>query len=234
MIDNTISYDTPEGIRLTLTPASFVLRGLAFLLDGIIRIVLIIGLAMIGATLGEFGFGLFLVGYFLIFWLYPVFFEVFWGGQTLGKRVFKIRVCMDNGLPIGWQASMIRNLLILADFLPLGFFAGLLSILFNTQSKRLGDIVAGTVVVYADDELEEFDIMPAPPILPPMRLTLAEQQALLAFVERYDTLSDERADELANILAPLTKDSKLPVKETLLGYANAIVGNVEREKDRTN
>lgn len=230
MITNTVSYDTPEGIRLTLIPASFVLRGLAFLLDLVIRIVLILGLMIIGMPLGEFGIGLFLVGYFLIFWLYPVFFEVFWNGQTLGKRVFKIRVCMDNGLPIGWQASMIRNLLILADVLPIGFFVGLLSILFNDKSKRLGDIVAGTVVVYADDDIEEFDIMPAAPILPPMRLTLAEQQALLAFVERYDTLSDERANELANILAPLTKDSKLPVKETLLGYANAIVGNVEQIK----
>lgn len=224
MITNTISYDTPEGIRLTLTPANFMLRGVAFLIDAIIRAVLMWGIVLVFATLGEFGFGLALVGLFVVFWLYPVFFEVFWGGQTLGKKMVKIRVCMDNGLPIGWQASMIRNLLILADFLPVVFFAGTASMLFSKQSKRLGDIVAGTVVVYAGESVEHFDIMPAAPILPPMRLTLAEQQAILHFVERQETFSSDRADELANLLSPLTQDSKLPIKQTLLGYANAIVG----------
>lgn len=223
LITNTTTYDTPEGISLVLVPAGILPRAIAWLIDAIIRLLVLFGLTLASLTLGTLGFGLWLIIYFLVFWLYPVFFEVWRDGQTIGKRIMKLRVCMDNGMPIGVQASFIRNLLIIADFMPMAFFAGILSVLFNGQSKRIGDVVAGTMVVYDETNIQDFDVMVASPIVPPMPLTLNEQQAILNFVERKNTLSDERATELSNILSPLTKNKKDTLQE-IIGYANAILG----------
>lgn len=224
-ITSTVSYDTPEGISLELVPASFVPRAMAWLVDALVRglIIAICGIAL--TFLGLAGYGLMMLVYFVVFWFYPVLFEVFRGGQTIGKKTLKIRVCMDNGLPVSWQASMIRNLLIMADFLPFGFFAGLTTSLFSRQSKRLGDIVAGTMVVY-ETKQDDIPIIDArPPILPPMSLELTEQQAILMFVERADSIPEQRRLELANILMPLAGKKGAAMEEEIIGYANAIVGN---------
>lgn len=225
MIDNTISYDTPEGISLRLVPASFVPRALAWVVDTFVRALIIVLCAIMFSVLGMTGFGLMSLVYFLVFWFYPVLFEVFRGGQTIGKKALKIRVCMDNGLPVSWQASVIRNLLILADFLPFGFFAGLVASLFSKHAKRLGDLVAGTMVVYDEQQDSIPMIEPCPPILPPLALTLGEQQAILMFVERADSIAEQRRLELADILTPLAGKTGVAMEQEILGYANAIVGS---------
>lgn len=229
MINNTLHYDTPEGIRLELVPVGITPRVMAWALDALVRAIMVFGLTLLSMSLGEAGIGLGLFGFFLIFWLYPVICEVFWHGQTIGKRTFKIRVCMDNGMPVGLQASMIRNLLIMADFLPFGFALGLISMLFFGHCKRLGDFVAGTIVVYETPKASQLDIAKAVPILPPMRLKLNEQQAILHFVERQDTLPPRRVAELSQILTPLMQSPQESPKSldptaTIIGYANAITG----------
>lgn len=224
MINNTIHYDTPEGISLELVPASFVPRAAAWLIDAVVRGAIMLGCSLALALLGMTGYGLMMLVYFVVFWLYPVLFEVFRDGQTIGKKAMKLKVVMDNGLPISWQASMIRNLLILADFLPFGFFAGLLASLFNPQSKRLGDLVAGTLVVYTESQNDLPIIEPCPPILPPMVLSLSEQQAILMFAERSDSIAEQRRRELAEILTPLARHPSLAMADEILGYANAIIG----------
>ncbi len=224
MIDNVAHHQTPEGIELSLVPAGITARVGAWLLDFCIRMALLYGLRMILAFFDEFGFGLLLISYFLIDWFYPVVFEVFGRGQTIGKKQFGIQVCQDDGTPIRWQASMTRNLLRVADFLPFAFFAGIISMLFHRSSKRLGDIVAGTMVVYVDNYRVGYDIPERPPVALPMPLQLDEQQAVLAFAERVDTLVGQREFELAGILGELAGKPTSQMPEQILGYANTIIG----------
>lgn len=225
MIDNTLSHDTPEGIRLSLVPAGIGVRAWAFLIDLIIRHLLFGLCALCLLSFGQAGFGLLSLAYFLVVWWYPVICEMLWQGQTLGKKAFKIRTMMDNGTQIGFQASMIRHLLIIADFLPMLFFGAIVCMLFDRQFKRLGDKVAGTVVVYDYDKHKSFDIVAHTPIIPPVLLTLSEQKAILQFAERAGGLSADRVRELVAILAPLTNmhNTKQP-SQVILGYANYIVG----------
>ncbi len=237
MIDNHIYHYTPEGTTLVLTPAGIIPRMQAWTLDMIIRLLILVVLGGVLSALGQAGSGLMLILYFLIDWFYAVLFEVYRGGQTIGKKYFNIKVCLDDGIAIGWQASMIRNILRVADFLPMMFVGGVLCMMFNGQSKRLGDLVAGTVVVYVEADKQDFDIPVKPIANPKIPLLFDEQQAILAFAERQDELSADRQMELAKILSPLTGQSD-PQKasDELIGFANGIVGQDDGNKraDKTN
>ena len=72
--------------------------------------------------------------------------------MTPGKKSQGIYVCHDDGTPITLSASMIRNLLRVADFLPFMYLVGVFSVLFNRKSQRIGDMVAGTMVVYGEQD----------------------------------------------------------------------------------
>lgn len=152
MIDNVATHPTPEGLMLTLVPAGLIPRCSAWLIDFAIRLVVFLIVYLIGSIFGETGYGLIAIGFFLIYWGYSVFFEVYRDGMTPGKKSQGIYVCHDDGTPITLQASLIRNLLRVADFLPVGFMAGILAMMFNRQSQRLGDMVAGTLVVYREQQ----------------------------------------------------------------------------------
>src|SRR5437867_12915347 len=85
---------------------------------------------------------------FLLFWGYFLLFEALNGGRTPGKRLMGIRVVMDTGHPLTFTAAAVRNLVRIVDMQPLFTYqVGLAFVLFHAQNKRLGDIVAGTVVV---------------------------------------------------------------------------------------
>src|SRR2546430_1722749 len=85
---------------------------------------------------------------FLLFWGYFLLFEAFNDGRTPGKRLMGIRVVMDTGHPLTFTAAAVRNLVRIVDMQPLFTYqVGLAFVLFHAQNKRLGDIVAGTVVV---------------------------------------------------------------------------------------
>lgn len=224
MIDNQIYRQTPEGVEIALMPAGIVPRAGAWLIDFLIRLGLLYAIASLLNFLGDFGVGLLLLMYFLLDWFYSVFFEVFFNGQTIGKKRMKIFVCQDDGTPIRWQASVTRNLLRVADFLPFAFVAGIVSILSNDSAKRLGDWVAGTMVVYVDDQQIGYEIPIQNPIRLPIPLHLDEQQAILAFAERSPQLPRERAFELANILTPISHQNDMDMPKQIVGFANTIIG----------
>ncbi len=94
--------------------------------------------------------GSYLIGLFALLWFYPVYFEVRAHGQTPGKRFMGLRVLQENGTPVGWSASVLRNFLLVADFLPVLYLAALISMISDSSFRRLGDLAAGTLVVYAD------------------------------------------------------------------------------------
>jgi uncharacterized RDD family membrane protein YckC len=226
MLDTIHAVQTPEGVDLVLRAAGPVPRGLAWLFDLLLQggIALGLSLALGILGLGGFGWGLFLIGMFILIWFYPVIFEVRWHGQTPGKRMLGLRVVQENGTPVGWSESVLRNFLLVADFLPLLYLAGLVTMFVDTSFRRLGDLAAGTLVVYADSPRRPGAVLAdVVPQAPPIALTLEEQSAVIAFAEREPTLTPERARELAEIPAPLSTRGEDPTA-ALRAIAAFLVG----------
>ena len=206
---------------LSLRPAGLVARSMAFLVDLLIRIGLYIGLAMVLGAMGGLGRGLLLVAFFSTEWLYPIVFELSRWGATPGKRTLGLRVVMDTGLPITPAASFTRNLLRVADFLPLLYGFGIVSMLLNSECKRLGDLAAGTLVVH-ERPVGVHDAPPAAEGLAPAKpLDLREQAAILAWAGRARRLTPARLEELAQLAAPvLPAEPPGPAAPRLLGVAH--------------
>lgn len=217
-LDTTRSYETPEGITLGLRIAGPVVRSCAWVIDMLIRAGIYLAIAIPFSFLGGLGFGLSLVVFFLIEWFYPVFFEMR-QGSTPGKKAMGLEVIQDNGTPLSWSASLIRNLLRAADFLPFLYAAGLVSMLLNRNFQRLGDLAAGTLVVYRDQAQPRHELPAVSPQHPPHDLTREEQRTLLAFAERTPLLTAERQIELAEILSDLTHRQGEAAVSELHAYA---------------
>lgn len=176
------------------------------------------------ALLGNVGIGLGSLLLFLISWWYMVLFEVLNQGCSPGKQVMGLRVVQDDGTPISWSASLIRNLLRFVDMLPFGYFLGAISCLQHVHFKRLGDLAAGTLVIYREQPLERPQIPQAAALRLPFALDLSEQRAILAFAERQTELSTERVHELASILATPLQVSPARAVEQLNGVARGLLG----------
>jgi len=92
---------------------------------------------------------------FILLWGYFTLFEIILNGQTPGKRVAKTRVVQQTGSPAGALPIVIRNLVRIVDWLPTSYVVGLITMLLNDQSRRLGDFAAGTIVIRLQDDGEE-------------------------------------------------------------------------------
>lgn len=212
MLDTVREAHTPEGVALRLPAAGPFLRALAWSIDAAIRGTILVAGLMLFGMLGQSGSGLFLVLLFALLWIYPVLFEVLRSGQTPGKRSVGLRVIRDDGAPVGWQASIVRNLMRTVDMLPLGYATGLVAGLFDPAGRRLGDIVAGTLVIHVPESKKRTvrvaDAMPAAGG-PPRGVVLLpyEQAAVVAFSERAAGLTMERQQELAGIAGDLTGET---------------------------
>ena len=148
---NTLRIQTPEGVEFTFPLAGPIARSLAWFIDA----------AAIGACsslLGSVVIVQFLIGedaaialqtilFFVLQIGYAIFMEYCWRGQTLGKRLLRLRVIDEEGLPLQFHQVVIRNLLRFIDSIPLLYFVGGLTCLLNRHSQRLGDLAGGTVVV---------------------------------------------------------------------------------------
>jgi uncharacterized RDD family membrane protein YckC len=160
-----LNIETPEQVDLHLPIAGIGSRFLAILADTVIQIIaeiLLILLFVIFAsasqrehfgevsdTAGKWFLAAMVFFNFLLFWGYFALFEAFWNGQTPGKRMVKIRVIKDSGRQITLFEALARNLVRVIDMLPPNlYFVGLISMLCNRRQKRLGDLVAGTIVIH--------------------------------------------------------------------------------------
>lgn len=224
MLDTYREVVTPEGVSLHLSAAGPVPRALAWIIDFLIRAVVLLGMLMVLGLLGPSGAGYFAVAMFLIYWFYPVLFEAMWDGRTPGKRALGLRVIAGNGAPVGWMAVFARNLLRVVDMLPMGYAAGLACGLADPWGRRLGDLVAGTVVVH-DTRTHEPMAAPVHQVLAPsVALRPHEQAALVAFAERAPRLTEARQAELADLAEPLTGARGTLAVARLYGIANWLLG----------
>ncbi|AZC20324.1 MULTISPECIES: RDD family protein [Pseudomonas] len=223
-LDTRYQVETPEGIDLPLRPAGLLVRALAYGLDLGIR-ALVMGVLFVAlGFFGEIGIGLGSILLFLISWWYMVLFEVLNQGRSPGKQMMGLRVVQDDGTPIGWSASLTRNLLRFADMLPFAYFLGAISCLQHPAFKRLGDLAAGTLVIYREQTVERPQLPPATPRSAPFALSLDEQRAILGFAERQAQLSAERTQELAAILAQPLHVPTAQATAELNGIARGFLG----------
>lgn len=225
LLDNRHHVETPEGIDLLLRPAGVIPRALAFTLDLLIRGALLLVLGLLLSLLGNLGSGLLLIVLFLVNWWYMVLFEVLNQGRSPGKQMLGLRVVHDDGTPIGWAASLTRNLLRFVDILPFGYTLGIISCLNHPAFKRLGDIAAGTLVVYRDAPLSKPQLADAEPLPAPFPLSLDEQRAILGFAERGSQLSAARRAELAALLAEPLQVPAEQAEPRLNGIARGLLGS---------
>lgn len=245
MLDTIKTAETPEGVELKLTCVSFYARSLAWMIDALIQGAFIIVLLFILPRMGDFGMGLLFIVMFFLQWLYPVFFEVYFQGQTPGKKSMKIQVLLIDGTMVTWSASLLRNLVRTVDFLPFFYALGVLTMLMSKDFRRLGDLIANTIVVYKK-ELKETpllsntsntntsDTIEAQVYAPAIALSATEQQIIISYAERINNFSSERAEELALFAKPLLNDLPIqstsqpaadkPASERLLGIANYLMG----------
>lgn len=218
LLDGRLTLTTPEGVRLLLTPAGPARRAWAWMIDFVLWLVVILSLAYVLHT-SELGEAVLLVLLFLTYWGYPIVCEVAFRGQTIGKYLLGLEVRRADGLPVGWRESILRNLLLVVDFMPMLYATGLISMLLDGHSRRLGDIIAGTEVVYRDNPEKR----PAPPTATPeplpYPLTPEEQAALLGLFEREKSLPPARLAELGTIAEPITGLRETASLEKLRSYA---------------
>jgi hypothetical protein len=150
--------------------------------------------------------------------------EVWFGGQTIGKRTMKLRVVCADGTPVTLIPSVTRNLLRVIDALPGLYGVGLVCTMIDPSARRIGDIVAGTVVVHTDDLPAGSKVPVVPAQLLPVPLDPDEQAALIDFAERAGQLTVQRQEELADILVPLTGREGTAAVRQLTAYANGLLG----------
>ena len=227
VLDTVVAAETPEGIVLELRPAGLSARFYAFLLDWLIRLMIAYAAGIAAAFMGGLGVGFWLLFYFLLEWFYPVVFELSRSGATPGKSIVGIKVVMDNGLPITPAASFTRNLLRVADFLPLLFGAGIVSMLLRQDSKRLGDLAAATIVVHQPQRPPKIRLDNVAPVTPVVPLAPRDQAAIVALAARAPTLTGERLDELAALAAAVSGDGGRAgpnVTRRVLGVAQWAMG----------
>lgn len=223
-VDTLRTVETPEGVELGLRVAGPAVRAAAYVLDQLLRVILY---GMVGTPLsylGEVGQGLLLIFIFLTEFFYPVAFEVLNNGATPGKAAFAITVVYDDGTPVDFSASLVRNLLRAADFLPLFYLFGLVSTLVHPDFKRLGDLAADTLVVHRDLDRPASRDADVAPIPVPLSLSLSEQRAIVEYAERTDTWTEDRAQELAELLSPLIGARGQDAVRRLLGMASWLRG----------
>src|SRR5688572_10209671 len=213
-LDTMQRIELAEGVEVELHPAGPMVRALAYLIDMLWMLLVYICVALVWAVLREIigdsaGVGALALLGFVAYWGYHVFFEAGRRAATPGKRAMGLRVVSESGGPASLGAVMLRNVARTADYLPFGYFTGLLVCLFTRRFQRLGDLVARTLVVYANPTALPLRKLPPPlpglvPNPPPVSLTREERSAIVRFQERSALWSPARREELAAHASGLT------------------------------
>lgn len=236
--EQTVDVETPELVVLTYSVAGVGSRVLAGLTDLVIATALLLALFIavavlaasgrLGARAGamqSWGAAVLILAQFTVLWGYYVLFEGFMDGQTPGKRMHRLRVVRDGGYSVTFGTSAARNLVRILDMQPLFFYlVGLASVIMTKRGQRLGDLVAGTIVVREDVRSVAAETAPARETtraaLLQTLLSADEYLVLDRFVERWSTLDPPRRTVLAAQLAArfkaaLPDDGRPPGRQLL-------------------
>jgi uncharacterized RDD family membrane protein YckC len=217
-LDTTAEVESPEHVRFSHQVAGPAKRALAYAIDLLLRGGVIFVMFLLLSVAGVAGGGLvagasqgvMLVVLFAMEWGYYVLFETIFSGRTPGKMALRLRVVTDSGHPLSIVDSFLRNLLRAADFLPAAYALGVLVMGRDPRFRRLGDMVAGTMVIVEERHIVSSVVRVEPPPSDaelawlPSRVPLSrdELDAIELFLRRTGTLSPARELELAEMVAP--------------------------------
>ncbi len=216
-LDTTTEIETPEHIRFRHRMAGPSRRLFAYLVDAVVRYgfaAVVIVFAALGQVLapdelGAASMGLILLVLFVVEWGYYVVCETLMTGRSPGKALFRLRVVSSDGHALTVSASMLRNLLRAADWLPGAYALGLVVMSRDRRFRRLGDLVAGTMVVVEDRHSVDAPVEVYPPPTAqelawfPDRIPFptSDIDAIELLLRRMPHLGRPRANELADIVA---------------------------------
>jgi uncharacterized RDD family membrane protein YckC len=148
---STLNIRTPEGIVFSQSLAGPVTRFLACFMDQLciqaVLTVMGIVFALIGIISANFAVAFYVIAFFVVSIGYGILLEWAWRGQTIGKRLFRLRVVDVEGMRLQFNQIVVRNLLRFVDSLPAFYFVGGLTCWLNSKCQRLGDLAANTVVI---------------------------------------------------------------------------------------
>ena len=237
LLEQEYAIDTPESVTFAYEVAGIGNRFIAALVDTtilfagllLLNLLVLAALGILGdlvmddftsdrqpSWFGGLAISLYTLVNFILYWGYYIFFELFWTGQTPGKRWTKLRVLRLDGNPAGFVEVLLRNLVRPVDFLPGGYGLGLLVMLLNDKSRRLGDFAAGTLVIreLADVSLDALAAQPSRPggevdevlllAFPYIRrLTSADYEVVQESLDRFRNgkISRQAVERLAGVLA---------------------------------
>ena len=142
---------TPENVTFEFELAGVAARALAWFVDVLVMLVLIVAAVKLiptfSALAGGFASALQFMAVFVVQWWYAALLEWWWGGQTVGKRLVGLRTLSRDGVRMSFVQSVVRNLVRIVDLLPGLYFVGGVSAFLDRDGRRLGDLAAGTIVV---------------------------------------------------------------------------------------
>jgi uncharacterized membrane protein SpoIIM required for sporulation/uncharacterized RDD family membrane protein YckC len=213
-LERRVEIETPEQVTFSYSVAGVGSRAAALLID--YAICFVPGLLLFAAIMATFAsirragdstswfWAFFILAQFAVFWGYHVLFEGLRDGQTPGKKRLGLRVVLDGGYGITLSAAAVRNIARLIDMQPALFhLVAIVSATLTRRGKRLGDILAGTMVV------QEKMVQLAPDALPAVAATSHAGESVLTdtefamldqWVVRRQTLDPERRRALADTL----------------------------------
>src|SRR6266511_1024616 len=170
--DTDLVVATPERVSFDYQVAGLATRGIAQILDLLILAGVLGALYFAALGIGAAGaeaaaYLVAVIGSFIVIFGYFWTCEAFWSGQTVGKKVFRLRAVGDRGEPMTFIQAGIRNVIRIIDFLPYAYGVGLAVLFINGKGKRLGDLAAGTIVVKDSDHVWLWQLPGARPAVPP-------------------------------------------------------------------
>jgi len=169
--DTDLVVTTPERVSFDYQVAGLGTRAIAQILDLLILSAVLLALLFAALAVGQtslevLAYLMVIIGGFVVVFGYFWACEAFWSGQTVGKKVFRLRAVGDRGEPMTFVQAGIRNIVRIIDFLPYGYGIGLVVLFINGRGKRLGDLAAGTVVVKDSDSVWLWQLPGGRPVTP--------------------------------------------------------------------
>lgn len=251
--NDLLKIDTPENVTFDYDVAGIGSRFLAALIDTaavvfaqivIFGTFLLIAVFAFNLDLSEsraFNWAAALAGVisFIFLWGYYIFFEILWNGQTPGKRWVGLRVIRVDGTPITASEAIIRNLVRIIDLMPMAYGVGVVTMFVNVNSRRVGDLAAGTLVVHDRGMGDLGDISPVrramintwvskndiPEGFPLRKINQYELQIIEEFLARRKDLVN-RLPLAQHILLSIMTRLELPKESISLNQAEEILAAI--------
>lgn len=255
--NDVLKIDTPENVSFDYDVAGIGSRFLAALIDTALIILLqailygsffllanfVFNTDVLNGDSASWALAIMGIISFVFLWGYYIFFEVIWNGQSPGKRLFGIRVIRVDGTPITVSESIIRNLVRLIDLLPTAYGVGVVTMFINPNSRRVGDLAAGTIVIHdrqVDDLLYFSQLRPGiintlaskkdiPEGFPVEKVSQNELQIIEEFLARRQSLSN-RVALARHILASIVGRLEFPQESIPYNKSEEILATIYQMK----